>query len=941
MEKMFRLWVVVVSTLLIGVTAAAQEVDLAAGGSDQVWNGAAANNFAGFWLGQGAVSGGDSRRDLIVGAPGTASLAGVVYIIYGGPLGNAVNPLSTASVVISSSTVGTGFGWSTASGNITNQEGTVPRNLVVGAPSAAGGSGQVFLFNGGFVEGLRTTSASARFVITGAPGDRIGTAVATADLDDDNYREIIIGAAGNNRIYIIKGGPGLTGTLDLSVSPVMTISGGTASIGNVLATGDIDGDTIDDLLLGAPDNNGVFLKKGGFFIGGAQTLAGWALWAGEPGDRLGATIRVMNADGASQNDVLLGAPGNGTGKAYLIWGSATIANKSMANADVMFWGPVGYHIGDVITSGDINRDTPDDVVLVATTFDNAFSKVLVYYGRAKSRFGTQQADGRRLVNLDTPGTASFAYNGNSAGGPVTTVTVFEVTGEGAHDIIAGVPAANSNAGVVYFTLSPKMRLNLSTLNLTLPEGQTSTSATINVTNLSSVPITWQTGLTAPWLATSVNSGSAFSGSPGQFTVTVNAEGLTEGTYQAAANVSSTSPHLTMTLPITVNLTVTNSRYVVIDGPAAGGTYSQPATITGYAIDVGVPTGTGVNLVEIWAYPTPGSGAPAFLVGTATYGSARPSVGATYGARFANSGFTFSASRLAPGTYKFEARARSSATGAMWSKTTGTVTVGVQRLASPLDFNSDGMTDLVLQHEDTGCMVLWQMNGVSLIAQQWITPNCVDPSWRISGYADFDKDGKMDLLFQNVSSGQILVWLLNGTTLKEQLWLSAQPSTSAWRVAALGDFDGDSKVDVILQNRDDGRMLAWLLNGAKGVTLKLQQFLSPSAADPNWRIVGTGDIDGDGKPDLFFKHATSGYMVAWLMNGTSFVAQDWISPSQVGPEWAIASIGDFNGDSRPDLILQNTVNGWTVAWPLRGFALTGQLWLSPQVADPKWRIAGPR
>jgi FG-GAP-like repeat len=101
------------------------------------------------------------------------------------------------------------------------------------------------------------------------------------------------------------------------------------------------------------------------------------------------------------------------------------------------------------------------------------------------------------------------------------------------------------------------------------------------------------------------------------------------------------------------------------------------------------------------------------------------------------------------------------------------------------------------------------------------------------------------------------------------------------------------------------------------------------------------MDDDGKPDLVFKNASSGLIVVWIMNGVTIRTQEWISPNHVGPEWSIASIGDINGDSRLDIILQNSSHGWTVAWPLRGTSLIGQLWLGPQVADPKWRTAGPR
>ena len=262
-----------------------------------------------------------------------------------------------------------------------------------------------------------------------------------------------------------------------------------------------------------------------------------------------------------------------------------------------------------------------------------------------------------------------------------------------------------------------------------------------------------------------------------------------------------------------------------------------------------------------------------------------------------------------------------------------------------DFDGDGLGDLILQHQATGCMVAWHMTGTSLLKQSWVAPDCVaDPAWSIRGVADFDRDGKPDLLFQNISTGGILVWLMNGTALRQQLWLTPSAvSDPAWLVAAVADMNGDKAPDLVFQHRGDGRMLSWHLGGAAGTILQQQMFLTPSAvADPDWQIVGAGDIDGDTKPDLFFKHARTGVMVAWLMNGVVIRTQQNIFPGQVSAEWAVAAIADTNRDGKPDLVFQNTLSGHMVAWPLSGTTLLGQQWIVPnQVSDPRWRIVGPR
>jgi len=115
--------------------------------------------------------------------------------------------------------------------------------------------------------------------------------------------------------------------------------------------------------------------------------------------------------------------------------------------------------------------------------------------------------------------------------------------------------------------------------------------------------------------------------------------------------------------VTVNATDSNPQ-LQIDGPPPNSTRSRPFTISGWAVDTGSLTGTGVDMIHIWAFPV--SGAPQFFVGAATYGLARPDVGSYLGdARFNNSGYslTISSSNVPlPGAYDFQVFARNTVTG---------------------------------------------------------------------------------------------------------------------------------------------------------------------------------------------------------------------------------------------------------------------------------------
>ena len=136
--------------------------------------------------------------------------------------------------------------------------------------------------------------------------------------------------------------------------------------------------------------------------------------------------------------------------------------------------------------------------------------------------------------------------------------------------------------------------------------------------------------------------------------------LDPGTYTIAAFARSTVAGTLTDVRTVAHVVVEPQRAMALDSPAAGATTTSPITVAGWAIDAGDFSGSGVDAVHIWALPED-SRPPQFL-GVATYGLSRPDVGAIFGARFTNSGYTLTAP-LDPGRYTIAAFARSTATGA--------------------------------------------------------------------------------------------------------------------------------------------------------------------------------------------------------------------------------------------------------------------------------------
>jgi len=548
-------------------------IDLAAGGAEQTWRGVEPGARAGLWLDQGAVSGSDSRRDLIVGAPGDAGTVGRVYILFGGPVRSGDFTMATAEASIRGASAGDLFGRATAAGNILNLEGQFPRNLVVGAPGASGGRGVVYLFAGGFHEGTSLTTSNAVLTILGNTGDQIGSTLATADLNNDGRRDIIIGAPGTGRIYVINGSASLSGTIDLSTtSPSSTITG--ADIGSVITAGDVTGDNVSDLLIGVPtfsNSRGVVYLLAGGSLPSSVSLpsAANATFTGiDANDLAGSSIRIADVDADGKSDILISAPGGDgptgsrtdAGETYIIWGiSGVPASMTLSSAPVTIFGDApSARLGAYVTAGDINRDIWNDVVMLAPGAAGSTGQLCIYYGRNRSTIGTLQADGRRFVDFAVAGQMDRRILSDAAAGPLVFAQVYEVTGEGARDIVVTSPYAATDSGAlsgnVYFTISAKLNVSPSAVELGAAQGGVGTTS-FEVRDYSTIEITWAATPSQPWLTVSPGSGSAVDGNPASLTVSANAAGMAPGSYSAAVTVKSTSRELEMSLPVAVTFNV--------------------------------------------------------------------------------------------------------------------------------------------------------------------------------------------------------------------------------------------------------------------------------------------------------------------------------------------------------------------------------------------------
>jgi VCBS repeat protein/FG-GAP repeat protein len=128
-----------------------------------------------------------------------------------------------------------------------------------------------------------------------------------------------------------------------------------------------------------------------------------------------------------------------------------------------------------------------------------------------------------------------------------------------------------------------------------------------------------------------------------------------------------------------------------------------------------------------------------------------------------------------------------------------------------DFNGDGKAD-ILWRNDSGANAIWLMDGLAQLGGANLP--WTDPSWKIGGIGDFNGNSKADILWRN-DSGANTVWFMNGLT--QVGGVNLPMSDPAWKVAAVGDFNGDGQPDILWRNTISGDVPLWLMNGTSIVT----------------------------------------------------------------------------------------------------------------------------
>ena len=149
---------------------------------------------------------------------------------------------------------------------------------------------------------------------------------------------------------------------------------------------------------------------------------------------------------------------------------------------------------------------------------------------------------------------------------------------------------------------------------------------------------------------------------------------------------------------------------------------------------------------------------------------------------------------------------------------------------------DGTYEIVFQNQATGDISVWHMNGQT-VTQYGSTMATVgaNSGWQIVGAPDISGDGTSDFLFWNSNTGAVSYWEIVNDTVAQRYGTFTQVSDTNWHLVGAPDLSDDGKADLLWENMATGDIARWTMNGT-AVTSYGGSFANVGAGS-GWSVQG--------------------------------------------------------------------------------------------------------
>jgi hypothetical protein len=247
-----------------------------------------------------------------------------------------------------------------------------------------------------------------------------------------------------------------------------------------------------------------------------------------------------------------------------------------------------------------------------------------------------------------------------------------------------------------------------------------------------------------------------------------------------------------------------------------------------------------------------------------------------------------------------------------------------------DVNGDGRPDIVIVDNMKWDIRWFENPGTSAINRPWklhrVTPPQEVPGSYDVSLADFDGDGDLDVAASSWRFGNRFDWFENvGKPGNGEKWIrrEIEGMVGETRTIATADFNRDGKPDLLGTSRT-GNQILWYANSGmpQTGTWKKTVIDSTTVAPAHGHPV---DLDGDGDLDVLMafgiaagvpNQAPESHQIAWYENvGRPGLGNEWVKHSIASsfPQGFEAVAGDLDGDGDQDVVATGWSPNGRIAW----------------------------